>query len=826
MTGARYDCCDPGRRAALQIGGPAGLSGIDYIELRQGNPVSLPTEIDIHLVRPLPLPAAALTKANIRVTGGVRYPAPAIADVIAEPGPDEVSQYRVIFVPGLTDFSTYRLELVASGGNGVPGFIDPRLAAVDFTFKIDCPSDFDCAEEPPLPRNTGAEVPFDLMARDWASLRRLMLDRMAVLVPGFREDDPADLTVTLIEALASRFDQQSYSADWIGTEALPDSARTRAAMVAHARLLDYQPGEGASAVTFIAVEYRPVSPLAEGALLPRSTPLLAGSGEGPLCSPEEYARIAVTGDLTVFETMRALKLWSWRNEIRFHTWSDGLCMLPRGAVSATLVDGSGGQGGLKPGDDLVLVQTRAPDTGAAADADPALRHAVRLTAVSAVSDPLAPAGTNLVQVTWSEADALPFDLVIEADIAQVSGPDLRLTCALVLGNVTAADHGQSLPPPAMLGPAVTGAGLSPRPDPPSPPDGLPWRPVLRNVPGPVARCLPEDNSESAAGLIPSDPALCVAQLSLDDGFTSWQARDDLLASGPYDRDFVLEETPAGLPQIRFGDGVLGLRPGTGLRFSPAGRFGLGRAGMIGPGALGRAVVRDSSLGIARIWNPLPAQGGAGPESLAQIRIAAPEAFRRQERAVSAADYAAAAMRFPGVANAVAVPRWTGAWQTMLIHIDREGGLAVDAGFRDALLVHLDHFRLAGFDVAIRNARTIPLDIALTICAAPGHLRSAVARAVRRSLSPFGPADGAPGFFHPDNFTFGSVLYLSRLIAAVLAVPGVQSVVPLTFQRFGRAPDGEIAAGVIRPGGTGILELADDPNFPERGRLTLMMGGGR
>ena len=24
-------------------------------------------------------------------------------------------------------------------------------------------------------------------------------------------------------------------------------------------------------------------------------------------------------------------------------------------------------------------------------------------------------------------------------------------------------------------------------------------------------------------------------------------------------------------------------------------------------------------------------------------------------------------------NAVAIPRWTGAWQTMLVHVDRKGG---------------------------------------------------------------------------------------------------------------------------------------------------------
>ena len=44
--------------------------------------------IDIVLVKPLPLPAAALTGANIRLTGGVRFPAAAASTpiVMAQPG--------------------------------------------------------------------------------------------------------------------------------------------------------------------------------------------------------------------------------------------------------------------------------------------------------------------------------------------------------------------------------------------------------------------------------------------------------------------------------------------------------------------------------------------------------------------------------------------------------------------------------------------------------------------------------------------------------------------------------------------------------------------
>ncbi|MEH0823814.1 baseplate J/gp47 family protein, partial [Micromonospora sp. CPCC 205714] len=226
-----------------------------------------------------------------------------------------------------------------------------------------------------------------------------------------------------------------------------------------------------------------------------------------------------------------------------------------------------------------------------------------------------------------------------------------------------------------------------------------------------------------------------------------------------------------------------------------------------------------------VTNPLAATGGAEPEGIAAVRVAAPQAFRVQERAVTAKDYEAAALRFPGVANAVAVPRWTGSWQTVVIHLDRQGGAAVDEAFRAGLLAHLERYRLAGFDVAVRAARAVPLDVKLSVCAAPDEIRSLVGSRVRAALSPFG-SDGTPGFFDPDRFTFGTPLYLSALLASVMAVPGVQSVTPVVFQRFGRTAQDEIALGVIRPAATEVLELRDDPNLPERGRLRIAMRGGR
>jgi hypothetical protein len=101
----------------------------------------------------------------------------------------------------------------------------------------------------------------------------------------------------------------------------------------------------------------------------------------------------------------------------------------------------------------------------------------------------------------------------------------------------------------------------------------------------------------------------------------------------------------------------------------------------------------------------------------------------------------------------------------------------------------------------------------------------VGAAARDALRPR-RRDGAPGFFDPDRFTFGAPLRLSALVATLMAVDGVQSVEVKAFQRFGRLATGELEAGVIRPYGAEVLQMADDPSFPERGRLRIAMGGGR
>src|SRR4029077_3602469 len=196
------------------------------------------------------------------------------------------------------------------------------------------------------------------------------------------------------------------------------------------------------------------------------------------------------------------------------------------------------------------------------------------------------------------------------------------------------------------------------------------------------------------------------------------------------------------------------------------RAGNGTAGNVGAEAIAHVVASTSTplATITSVRNPMPAQGGVDPETLDEVRSFAPWAFRTQERAVTEADYADVAQRQSEVARARATLRWTGSWYTMFVTVERKGGQPVDDPFRNRIRNFLEQFRLAGFDLEIEAPKFIPLDIAFSVCVAAGDFRSTVKEALLNVCSNRVLPDGTRGFFHPDNFTFGQSVYLSRMVS--------------------------------------------------------------
>lgn len=831
-TNGAYVCAMPGRVQALRAAAlqtpPRLLNGIHFLEVAPGQ-----RRLEVHFVHPLSLvPAQPLGVANVEVRGGERVRDPAVTAVHADGAVLHVE------LAAAGDFSRYVLRLVAGAGTAAPPpGIDPALAQVEFGFKADCPSALDCRADDACPPDVRSAPAIDYLARDYASLRRLVLDRLSTLMPQWRERNGADLLVTLAEALAYRGDELSYWQDAVATEAYLGTARRRESVRRHARLLDYPFHDGCNARTWVAFE---AEAGADGLTLPGCDPdtglggtlLLTRTPGLGLAVDEAAAAQALAGGAEPFELLQPLTLYRAHNDLRFFTWSDDACCLPQGATRAFLRDDEADATGakqrlrLRAGDVLVLEERLSPVTGQAADADRLRRHAVRLTRVEPEAplpagdggargvparreDPVT--GQAFVEVEWADADALPFALSLSARIGGTLVPDV----ARAVGNVALADHGATAPRAVDTVPLP--GGRVPRRTlalPTAAPLTQQGRVRLGGSDG-VALFDPGAGAAAALQVQPADVRPALALHGAGDQ-RRWSVRRDLLASDAGAAEFVVEVGNAGETTLRFGDDVHGRRPAAGERLQALARSGSGRRGNVGAEAI--AHVRAPFAGIAAVRNPLPAQGGLDPEPLARVRLDAPQAFKRQERAVTAEDYRAVAEREPRVQRAVATRRWTGSWHTVFITVDRRGGAPVDAAFEDELRRFIERYRLAGHDVEIDAPRYVGLDIELHVCARPGHFPAAVEQRLLAQFSAQRLPDGRTGFFHPDRFSFGQPVLLSAVVATAMSVPGVAYVTPVRFQRLGRAAAGEIAAGRIALARLEIARLDNDPNAPQHGRL--------
>ena len=369
------------------------------------------------------------------------------------------------------------LRVVERRPDGTPGWwpyhgIDPRYAQVRFVFDVDAP-------QPPILRApTGAPAPDDPVTyiyRDYAGLRQLMLDRLAVTMPDWTEQHEPDIWITLVELLAYIGDDLSYYEDAVATEAYLKTARNRVSVRRHARLVGYRLHEGCNTRAWVCLNV--TSPLS----LPLGDVRFAAAGgwvgdgsvvldtstfpADTLASFQQYTPLSAqpgTQGLESVVTLRpahnAIGLWSWGERDSF---------LAAGATSAALIDGAPPSGKddtpqrtleLRAGDVIILEQTKDPPTGRAGPADPALRQAVRLTRVRRLMDRLY--RQPLLEVQWAPEDALGFDLAVTADGHQ---------CSQASGNVVLVANGVAETGTIEVsGPALRRPGLSyatPFPDP-------------------------------------------------------------------------------------------------------------------------------------------------------------------------------------------------------------------------------------------------------------------------------------------------------------------------------------------------------------------------
>ena len=819
------------------------LNGIDFLEVLDNSEDPYEQRqrtLFVHFIKDRALDT--LKKEHVRIEGGERIRNIAVTNVtiggiISPPlgsSPSDQANVLVVEVAEAGDFSTYTLRLVQDAEHPEPpeGF-DAILSAVDFSFKVACPSDFDCEPQRTCPIEPRPQPEINYLAKDYASFRQLMLDRMTALMPQWQERNPADLGIALVELLAYVGDHLSYQQDAVATEAYLGTARRRVSVRRHARLVDYLMHEGCNARAWVQVRVRGDVLLKKGTGKSITKLLTRVEGQPRVITPSTYEK-ALAARPHIFELLHDVNLFAAHNEMPFYTWGALECCLPKGATRATL---RGSYPKLQPGDVFILTEVSGPQTGKAEDADPAHRHAVRLQRSTVTEDPLGgrfdnPAHDNPVPVTeieWDPADALPFPLCISAR----QGTSYYDNVSVALGNIVLADHGQTinekLSKVPRANPVLTKVRASSADrcqehqvvlTPPRFRPQLSQAPLTHAAPYDVHSPPPSANATMRWERKALLPAMGLSEEGVDD---TWQPKHDLLNSGADAREFVVEVEADGTASLRFGDDRFGSRPAADTQFLATYRTGNGVQGNVGAEALWHIVSDDPAITdqvIEQVRNPLPAQGGVEPESLERVRQDAPSAFRTQERAVTMEDYAAVARNVatPTCRRAAATLRWTGSWRTVFVTVDRQGGEPVDDTFEQEMRQCLERYRMAGHDVEVDGPRYVSLEIAMVVCVKRNYFVGEVKAALLEIFSNRLLPDGRRGVFHPDNFSFGQPVFLSRLYAAAQATAGVDSVEITKFQRQGVESTEALAAGKLELGRLEIARLDNDPDF--RGARSL------
>jgi hypothetical protein len=778
------------------------LNGIDFVEIASSDQTSL----RVHFLNAVPVALTALPL----ISGGETISTVAVKPVTAsswslDPQGRPLLALQVA-APG--DFSFYTLTLASPA-------LDRYYSQVQFSFKALCPSDLDCEPAPPpCPPLGGTLPPITYLAKDFLSFRKALSDFSALQYPQWQERSEADFGVMFMEALCSVADDLSYTQDRYAAEAMIDTATQRRSLVRLARLVDYEPQPALSASVLLQLEVTG-GPIPSGFLVsaaaPDGTPIDFETGTG-LIDPNTMLLSTTTYPVSA----------AWNRYLNGcpnivpYWWDDSQRCLEQGATELWVA----GQGfGFTNGQQLLI------DTSALNPVDPPIREVVVVASADEQTDPL-----FLAQVTH---------LVLESPLQ--SNHDLTRT--VLAGNLVPATQGRRYSDSFAIGQA----------------------PALSQVPLAIVRTGPNASqqylytlqnpplvwtSQGTAGSSSIPEIILVEQPQLSAlPAVNWIWRSSLLNAEEFEKSYTIDpmsfvrigqnsdgsvsydyDSDDGAT-IRFGDDFFGEIPDSGSQFRVTYRVGGGSIGNVAADTITTIVATSGASAaaglVSGVTNPFAATGGADEESAEQIVRRAPQAFRAvQYRAVLPADYEAAAQTLPWVSRAGTEFRWTGSWLTVFTTADPEGTEKISVDEQVELINLLNRYRLAGYESYVPAPDYVSIDLIVTVCACSSAFQGDVETAVLSALSTSKFADGSTGFFYFDRFTFGTALERSALEAAIQAAYGVSGVMSIQYRERGITPTWTDLPSTLPVGVDQILRVDNDPSFPERGTLQVIVEGGK
>jgi hypothetical protein len=272
---------------------------------------------------------------------------------------------------------------------------------------------------------------------------------------------------------------------------------------------------------------------------------------------------------------------------------------------------------------------------------------------------------------------------------------------------------------------------------------------------------------------------------------AWKEQPNLVGTAPHDQVYTTTLDDSGQTFVQFGDGYNGAKPPSGVNNIHARyRKGLGRSGNLLADGIQQLV--DNLTNLQKATNPVPTGGGDDPASPAKIRSLAPASLQTFGRAVSAPDYAALALSFPGIAKASA------AWvlqDPVTLQAIQHPYIQLTAGTLDRVPLQgtvlatnlrrfLDSHRDPNVPLRVQDFSPVYIAVAVGIDIDPSRPHQATLNRVQAALNPGVNSDGSAGYFAYEDLTFGQAIFLSSLYAIVQGIDGVLDATVTVLRRVG------------------------------------------
>ncbi|MCL2707222.1 MAG: putative baseplate assembly protein [Dehalococcoidia bacterium] len=287
----------------------------------------------------------------------------------------------------------------------------------------------------------------------------------------------------------------------------------------------------------------------------------------------------------------------------------------------------------------------------------------------------------------------------------------------------------------------------------------------------------------------------------------WQEQNSFGASHPNSRHYVLDRTTG---EVSFGNGICGMVPEKGADISADYRYGGGTRGNLPVGSITR--LSSAFKNIENVYNPIPATGGAQPESIPSILNRGPMVLRHRMRGVTAQDIEWLVIETAGasVDRVKCLPGDSRRPFTLILLPAEEGLRPLPDGelstrIRNYLTERIPA-ALSNMSFGIIGPRYITVNIAAKLVPInPFDSNVVRERAIERLQTFLHPRFGGPG---DKGWEFGRDVYLSEICAALESVTGVKhtlastvSISPAAVQRELTLRTNDIRLEEIYPAGS-------------------------